>query len=46
MPNFSDFENRKLSNSTKIYDRTGEVLLFNLHENIRRTEVSNSNISE
>ena len=46
LPNFSDFENRKLSNSTKIYDRTGEVLLFNLHENTKRTAVRNEDISD
>ena len=46
LPDFSDFENKRLQNSTKIYDRTGEVELFNLHENIRHTSVSNTDISD
>ncbi|MCX8513783.1 MAG: hypothetical protein ORN26_02010, partial [Candidatus Pacebacteria bacterium] len=46
LPDFSDFENKRLQNSTKIYDRTGEIELFNLHENIRRSPVDNANISD
>lgn len=39
IPSVQNFENRKISNSTKIYDRTGEILLYDIHENIRRTVV-------
>ena len=39
IPSIDNFENRKISNSTKIYDRTGEVLLYDIHEDIRRTVV-------
>ncbi|MCI0551154.1 MAG: transglycosylase domain-containing protein, partial [Anaerolineae bacterium] len=39
IPDVSDFDERILSQSTKIYDRTGEVLLYNVNEDIRRTVV-------
>lgn len=39
LPDFNNFENRNIANSTKIYDRTGKVLLYNIHDNIRRTIV-------
>ncbi len=45
LPDFSDFENRKIANSTKIYDRTGKVVLYNIHENIKRTVVPSDQIS-
>ena len=33
----SSFEERQVLQSTKIYDRTGEVLLYDLHQDVRRT---------
>ena len=39
IPTLDGFETRQITQSTKIYDRTGEVLLFDLHEDIRRTVV-------
>lgn len=39
IPDFNSFMERKVANSTKIYDRTGEIVLFDIHENIRRTVV-------
>lgn len=45
LPDFDNFENRSIANSTKIYDRTGKIVLYNIHENIRRTEVPFSEIS-
>lgn len=39
IPDFSSFEERKISSSTKIYDRTGEILLFDIHQDIKRTIV-------
>jgi len=39
IPDFSSFEERKITNSTKIYDRTGEVLLYDIHKDIRRTNI-------
>jgi 1A family penicillin-binding protein len=45
LPDFSNFENRYVVNSTKIYDRTGKIVLYNIHDNIKRTEVPLSEIS-
>ncbi len=45
LPDFNNFENRSVANSTKIYDRTGKIVLYNIHDNVRRTEVSLEEIS-
>jgi 1A family penicillin-binding protein len=45
MPDLSAFENRLVHQSTKIYDRSGEVLLYDLHQDVQRTNVSFENIS-
>lgn len=45
IPDLSSFEERRIQQSTKIYDRTGEVLLYDLHQDIRRTVVPYENIS-
>lgn len=45
LPSLSEFETRKVSESTKIYDRTGEVLLYDLHRNAQRTIVPYGEIS-
>ena len=39
IPDLKSFEERKVVNSTKIYDRTGKVLLYDVHENIKRTVI-------
>ncbi len=39
LPDFNNFENRNIANSTKIYDRTGKTVLYNIHDNVRRTVV-------
>lgn len=39
IPDFQSFEDRKVSNSTKIYDRTGEILLYNVYQDARRTDI-------
>lgn len=44
-PDLSAFEQRRIQQSTKIYDRTGEVLLYDLHQDVRRTIVPFENIS-
>lgn len=46
IPSIDNFENRKISNSTKIYDKTGEIVLYDIHENIRRTVVSFDDIAQ
>ncbi len=39
IPDLSSFEDRRVQQSTKIYDRTGEILLYDLHQDVRRTVV-------
>jgi 1A family penicillin-binding protein len=39
IPDLSSFEDRRVLQSTKIYDRTGEVMLYDLHQDVRRTVV-------
>jgi 1A family penicillin-binding protein len=45
LPDFNNFENRYIANSTKIYDRTGKIVLYNIHDNIKRTEIPLSEMS-
>ena len=45
IPDLSSFEQRRIEQSTKIYDRTGEVLLYDLHQDVRRTIVPFEKIS-
>lgn len=46
IPDLQSFNQRILAQSTKIYDRTGETLLFDLSQNIKRTIVPIEEISE
>jgi 1A family penicillin-binding protein len=39
IPDFQSFESRKVVQSTKIYDSTGEFLLYDIHQNISRTVI-------
>lgn len=45
IPDLSSFSERRVLQSTKIYDRTGEVLLFDVNEDVRRTIVPMEDIS-
>lgn len=45
MPDLSSFEERRVLQSTKIFDRTGEIMLYDLHQDVRRTVVPFENIS-
>ncbi len=45
IPDLSSFDTRKVSQSTKIYDRTGTILLYDIHENTKRTVVPFEDIS-
>jgi penicillin-binding protein 1C len=45
MPDLNAFEHRVVTQSTKIYDRTGEILLYDLNTDVKRTIVSLSEIS-
>ncbi len=46
LPDFDIMADRVVRQSTKIYDRTGEVLLYDLHEDVRRTVLPFENISQ
>ncbi len=45
LPAIDDFHNRQVPQSTKIYDRTGKVLLYDIHGEMRRTEISLTDVS-
>lgn len=45
IPDLSSFEQRRILQSTKIYDRTGEILLYDLHQDVKRTIVPYDQIS-
>jgi len=45
IPDITSLSERKVTQSTKIYDRTGEVLLMDLQQNITRTVVPAEDIS-
>ncbi|MAZ40664.1 hypothetical protein CL654_00905 [bacterium] len=45
LPDFQSFEQRKIEESTKIYDRTGEVLLFDVYRDVKRQVVPFEEIS-
>jgi len=46
LPDLSNFEERKVEQSTKIYDRTGEIILYDIHGDIKRTIVPYEEISQ
>lgn len=46
IPDLASLESRKVEQSTKIYDRTGTVLLHSLNSNTNRTVVPLSSISQ
>lgn len=39
IPDFEEIENRKISQSTKVYDREGKVMLYEIHGEEKRTIV-------
>ena len=45
LPDFESFTQRKLQSSTKIYDRTGEILLYDIHQDIKRTVIPYEDMS-
>ena len=45
IPTLDGFENRVIQQTTKIYDRTGEVLLYDVYKNVKRTVVPLADIS-
>lgn len=46
LPDLQNFEERHVVQSTKIYDRTGEILLYDVHGDVKRTVISLENISD
>jgi len=44
IPDFHSFEERRVENSTKIYDRTGEILFYDIHQNTKRTDITFENM--
>lgn len=45
IPDLGSFEKRTVVQSTKIYDRTGKILLYDLHQDVKRTIVPVEEIS-
>ena len=45
IPTLDNFEERKVTQSTKIYDKTGEILLYDVFNNVKRTVVPFDKIS-
>lgn len=46
VPDFSNVDARQVINSTKIYDRTGEIVLYDFHKNTKRTEIPFSEMGD
>jgi 1A family penicillin-binding protein len=46
LPNLDNFEERRVAQSTKIYDRTGEIILYDVFGEHKRTVVPLSEMSE
>lgn len=44
-PDFKSLEQRRVSESTKIYDRTGKILLYDIHQGVTRRVVPYGDIS-
>ncbi|MBU2220904.1 transglycosylase domain-containing protein, partial [Patescibacteria group bacterium] len=45
IPDLNSFDSRKVAQSTKIYDRTGKTVLYDLNHDVRRNIVELSEIS-
>ncbi len=45
VPDLGSFDTRKVPRSTKIYDKTGEIVLFDVNKDLRRTLVPAEEIS-
>lgn len=46
VPTLDSFVDRKVSSSTKIYDKTGQIVLYDVHENVKRTVVTGDMITQ
>ncbi len=45
IPDLSAFDERRILQTTKIYDRTGEIVLYDLNQDVRRTVIPFEEIS-
>jgi penicillin-binding protein 1C len=45
VPDITAFETRQVVESTRIYDRTGEILLYSVHRDVRRTVIEKDEMS-
>lgn len=45
IPDLDSFDDRVVPESTKIFDRTGEILLYDIHQNIKRELVKSEDIA-
>lgn len=46
LPDFKSFTERKIQSSTKLYDRTGKILLYDIHQDIKRTVIPFENMGD
>jgi 1A family penicillin-binding protein len=46
IPDLSSFQDKVLAGSTRIYDKTGEILLYDLNQDVKRQVVPFSDISQ
>jgi 1A family penicillin-binding protein len=46
VPDFKSFDERRVVRSTKIYDREGEEVLFDIHQDIKRTVIASEEMGE
>ncbi len=46
LPDLSNFQARKIANSSKIVDRTGQVVLYDINQGVRRTEIPLSEMGD
>lgn len=45
VPDLKSFEQRSIAKSTQVFDRTGKILLYDFHGDIKRTEIPSSEMS-
>lgn len=46
IPDFKSFDDRIISSSTKIYDRTGEIVLYDIHQDKKRTIITSEEMGD
>lgn len=46
LPDISTFEARQIANSSKITDRTGQIVLYDAHQSVKRTQIPLANMGD